>query len=102
MSIDLATIVERLQKIEERLMKEESAISNIRGDVKETMNFARSILVMQTSEAMNSNPGQSSRQSFAKRCNQSLNSTLVSISGQTLLFGSHEIGGTEFSNHGYS
>ena len=87
MSIDLATIVERLQKIEERLMKEESSISNIRGDVKETMNFARSILVMQASEATNNNPGQSSRQSFAKRCNQSLNSTIVSISGQTLLFG---------------
>lgn len=86
MSIDLATLIDRLEKIEGRLIKEESAILNIRCEVRDTLTLAKTIWDMQASEAMNGCIVSPQRQSIGKRCKLSI-LILVSLSGQALFNG---------------
>jgi hypothetical protein len=84
MSLDLAALIDRLEKIEARLIKEESALLHIRCDVRDTMTLAKTMWDAQASEAMDGYHSPPKRQSFVKR---SMNSDLilVSMTGKALM-----------------
>jgi hypothetical protein len=67
MSVDLAALIDRLEKIESRLIKEESALLHIRCDVRDTMTLAKTMWDIQASEAMDGYQAPVRKQSFVKR-----------------------------------
>ena len=64
MSLDLASLIERLRKIEDRLIKEESALLNLRSEVKDSISVAEKIWDGMSSDDMNNS---SQRQSFLRK-----------------------------------